>query len=134
MKLRRDRCLGDLARRRACVGAQAQRRPLRLAVDGASITGRLDVAVRDLDAAVGLDADGNGEITWAELSAAGPRIAGYLEHRLALAADGAACPLRLGAGAVSELSDGAYWAVPVSAVCPHAPHPRIAYSLLFDID
>ncbi|HEX3758503.1 MAG TPA: hypothetical protein VHW23_07335, partial [Kofleriaceae bacterium] len=45
---------------------------LRLAVDGDAITGRLDVAVRDLDAAVELDAAGNGEITWRELSDGAP--------------------------------------------------------------
>lgn len=108
---------------------------LRLAVDGDAVTGRLDIAVRDLDAAVGLDADGDGQITWAELSTAAPRIAGYVEHRLSLGADGAACPLRLGPGAVSELSDGAYWAQSVSAKCPRAPRTLdVTYSLLFDID
>src|SRR5262245_33560902 len=108
---------------------------LRLAVDGATVTGRLDVAIRDLDGAVGLDADGNGEITWAELSASAPRIADYLAHRLVLRAEGTACPLQLGAGAISELSDGAYWAVPISATCPRAPRSlELGYALLFDID
>jgi len=108
---------------------------LRLAVDGTTITGRLDIAVRDLDGALGLDGDGNGQITWAELGASGPRIAAYLEHRVVLGADGAACRQQLGAAALAELSDGAYWAVPVSATCPHAPASiDITYSLLFDID
>ena len=108
---------------------------LRLSVDGDAITGRLDVAVRDLDAAVAIDGDGDGQITWAELSAAAPQIAGYLEHRLVLGADGAPCPLRLGDAAVTELSDGAYWAVPVSARCSRPPRTLdVAYSLLFDID
>src|ERR1043166_697779 len=43
---------------------------VRLVVEVDRITGRLDVAVRDLDAAIGVDTDGNGEITWAELQAA----------------------------------------------------------------
>ena len=108
---------------------------LRLAVDGDAVAGRLDIAVRDLDAAVGIDDDGDGQITWAELSAAAPRIAAYVEHRLTLGGDGAACPLRLGAAGISELSDGAYWALPVSAHCPRAPRTLdVAYSLLFDID
>src|SRR5690349_14403798 len=108
---------------------------LRLAVDGDVITGRLDIAVRDLDAAVGIDGDGDGQITWAELSAAAPQIAAYVEHRLTLGADGAGCPLRLRAGAVSELSDGAYWALPILAHCPRVPRTLdVAYSLLFDID
>jgi hypothetical protein len=108
---------------------------LRLAVDGAVITGRLDVAVRDLDGALGLDADGDGAITWAELSGAAPRIAGYLEHRLTLGAEGAPCPLHLGRPALTELSDGAYWAVPVSAACGRAPRSiDVGYALLFEID
>jgi hypothetical protein len=133
---------------------------LRLAVDGDAVTGRLDVAVRDLDAALGLDADGNGEITWGELSAAAPRIADYVTHRLALGADGVPCAAQLGAPALTELSDGAYWAMPVSAICTHPPRsvdptggfaPRpageavgvptphlasleVGYALLFDLD
>jgi hypothetical protein len=127
----------------ACVGLAAApawaHKPsdahLRLAVDGDTITGRLDVAVRDLDGALGLDGDGNGEITWAELSAAAPQIAAYVDHRLTLGADGAPCTRRLGPGAIAELSDGAYWAMPVSASCAHPPRSLdIAYALLFDID
>ena len=108
---------------------------LRLAVDGAAITGRLDVAIRDLDAALELDADGNGEITWRELSDGAPRIAAYLTRRLVLGADGAPCALRLGTPALAELSDGTYWALPVSAVCTHAPRSLdVGYALLFDVD
>lgn len=104
---------------------------LALEVEGARVTGRLDVAVRDLDAAVGVDGDGNGEITWGELETAAPRIAGYVSDRLAIAG----CPLALGRPALVDLSDGAYWALPVSATCAHAPSSlTITYRLLFDID
>ncbi|HEX7837250.1 MAG TPA: HupE/UreJ family protein [Kofleriaceae bacterium] len=108
---------------------------LRLSASGDQITGRLDIAVRDLDGALGLDADGNGEITWAELSGAAPRITDYIEHRLTLGEAGAPCPLHLGQAALAELSDGAYWAVPVSATCAHPPRGiDVGYALLFDID
>jgi hypothetical protein len=128
---------------------------LRLDAAGDTITGRLDVAVRDLDGALGLDGDGDGEITWAELSASESRIAEYVAQRLAIGADGAACAVRLGSAALTELSDGAYWAVPVTARCGDEPRSQgpalpdraatrsvaeksrsidIAYSLLFDID
>jgi len=109
---------------------------LALAVDGDRVTGRLDIAIRDLDAAVGLDADGDGAITWGELQAAAPRIAMYVQDRVALAGDAdLACPLALGDGALVDLSDGAYWALPVSARCASAPHElAVAYRLLFDID
>jgi len=109
---------------------------LALAVDGDRVAGRLDIAVRDLDAAVGLDADGDGSITWGELQGAAPRIATYVQGRLELAGDGdAPCPLALGDASLVDLSDGAYWALPVSAHCAHEPHElAVAYRLLFDID
>ncbi|HEY1556285.1 MAG TPA: HupE/UreJ family protein [Kofleriaceae bacterium] len=109
---------------------------LALAVDGDRITGRLDIAVRDLDAAVGLDADGDGSITWRELQEAAPRIAMYVQDRLAIAGDGdASCPLELGDASLVDLSDGAYWALPVSVRCAAAPHQlAVTYRLLFDID
>lgn len=110
---------------------------LRLAPSGETgvITGRLDVAIRDLDGALGVDSDGNGQITWAELSAAAPRIAGYLDSRLAITTGGTACAKTLGSGALVDLSDGAYWAVPLSIRCPGSARSiEIAYSLLFDID
>lgn len=108
---------------------------LGLSVDGSQLTGRLDIAVRDLDGALGLDADGNGDITWAELTVAAPRIDAYVTSRLALAADGKKCCLVLGAASLVDLSDGAYWALPITAACPSHPAALgISYSLLFDID
>jgi hypothetical protein len=108
---------------------------LRLSADGPAIAGRLDVAVRDLDGALGIDRDGNGEVTWTELQANAPRIAAYVEHRLAITGDGAPCALRVGDAALTDLSDGAYWALPVSAACDHRPAAlEVAYALLFDID
>jgi hypothetical protein len=109
---------------------------LRLTVNGARLDGRIDVAVRDLDGALSLDEDGDGDVTWGELTAAAPRIASYLTDRLALAADGRPCQLALGAAALVDLSDGAYWAQPISTRCPAAPAEAVTvtYGLLFDID
>ena len=108
---------------------------LRLALEGETLSGRLDIAVRDLDGALGLDGDLDGAVTWRELSTAAPRIAAYVESRLAIAGDGAPCPLALGAPALTDLSDGAYWAVPITARCPRAPEAlTFTYRLLFDVD
>lgn len=108
---------------------------LRLAVDGSTVTGRLDVAVRDLDAALALDDDGDGEITWRELSTGAPRIDAYVAERLAFAADGMSCAVALAPAGVAELSDGAYWATPLAITCPHHPAVlAITYRLLFDVD
>lgn len=96
---------------------------------GDRLTGRLDVAVRDLDAAIGID-DGDGSITWGELQTAAPRIASYLDQRLTI--DG--CTLSQGAPALVDLSDGAYWSTPLSASCTQTESLAIHYQLLFDID
>jgi hypothetical protein len=109
---------------------------LHLVVDGARVVGRLDVALRDLDAALGLDADGDGAITWGEVTAAQPRIAAYVDARLALSTDAGPCPRTASAPALVDLSDGTYWAQPFTAACPGG-RPRaltIHYALLFDID
>lgn len=37
--------------------------------EGAAVTVQWDIALRDIDFALGLDGDGNGEITWGELRA-----------------------------------------------------------------
>ena len=41
---------------------------LTLFADGRSLRGQWDIALRDLEFAIGLDANGDGSITWGELS------------------------------------------------------------------
>ena len=55
---------------------------------GELLQGQWDIALRDLDFALGLDADHDGTITWGEVKAAGTRIADYAFTRLALEAVG----------------------------------------------
>lgn len=108
---------------------------LQLTVDGNRVEGRLDVAVRDLDGALQLDTDGDGAITWAELSAATPRIDRYIADRLAFATNGSPCVLTLGATALVDLSDGPYWAQSLTSQCPASARTlSITYRLLFDLD
>jgi hypothetical protein len=103
---------------------------VRLAIDAAQITGRLEIAVRDLDAALAID-DGDGAITWGELTAAAPRIASYVTDRVAIAG----CSIALGPGALAELSDGAYLSLPITARCDRAPRVlEVTYRLMFDVD
>src|SRR5688500_1032252 len=75
---------------------------LRLDAADARVTGRLDVAVRDLDAALAID-DGDGELTWGELAAAELRITEYVSERVSLEG----CTTQFGAAALVDLSDGA---------------------------
>jgi hypothetical protein len=108
---------------------------LRLDAEAGRLTGRIDVALRDLDAVLGLDADGDGDLTWGELDAAAPRVTAYVERGLAVTSGGRACSLAVGALALADLSDGTYAALPVSARCEGAtPQLELAYALVFELD
>ena len=103
---------------------------LRLSVAGDRVTGRIDVAVRDLDAAIGLD-DGDGRVTWGELTGRQAAIREYVAGRLRFDA----CELELGEAGLVDLSDGAYWSMRVAARCEREVTALVVrYELLFDVD
>jgi hypothetical protein len=109
-----------------------------LAIDttgGAAIAGQWDIALRDLDHAIGLDADGNAEITWGELRARHAEIAAYALARLTLRGDGQACPLKAGDQLVDNHTDGAYTVLRFEAACAAPPRQlQIEYRLFADLD
>jgi len=108
---------------------------LRLKLDGAQVTGQWDIALRDLEQAIGLDANGDGDITWGEVKARHGDIAAFAMARLQLSGDGQACPLQVSAQEVDEHSDGAYTVLRFSGACGSTPAALdIGYSLFFDID
>jgi hypothetical protein len=123
-------------------GAAAAHKPsdsyLSLQVQGANVSGHWDIALRDLEHAIGLDADGDGAITWGELKARHAAIAAYALARLQLQADGRACTLAAGPGAqqVDNHSDGAYTVLALVADCGGAPvrSLSVGYSLFADLD
>ena len=109
---------------------------LALSVDAAAVRGQWDIALRDLELAIGLDADGNGEITWGELRAKRGAIEAYAFSRLKINADGKSCATATTEFLVDEHSDGAYAVLRFDADCgTRAPAVvELAYSLLFDLD
>lgn len=103
--------------------------------DGERLAAQWDIALRDLDYAIGLDDNGDGAITWGEVRRRHAAIAAYALARLHVAADGDACVSRPTEHLVDNHSDGSYAVVRFRIECPHAPHMLdIGYSLLFDLD
>jgi hypothetical protein len=99
------------------------------------IEGRWDIALRDLEEAVGLDADGDGRITWGELRSRHAQIAAHALARLSIEADGQPCRIDAGEQLVDDLGDGAYTVLPLQIRCAAAPRELgIGYRLLADID
>ena len=103
---------------------------LQISAADSGIKVRWDIALRDLDAALDLDANEDGRLTWGEINAAWPRIEAYALPRLRIDS----CVLRATAQALERRNDGAYAVIFLESPCALAPNPVIAYSLLREVD
>lgn len=91
---------------------------------------RWDIALRDLDAALDLDPNEDGKLTWAEVKAAWPRVQSYALARLQIEG----CVLRPVRQALERRNDGAYAVLFLASDCVLTQPPVIAYTLLRDVD
>ena len=108
---------------------------LTIARDGGRLNGQWDIALRDLDNALSLDANGNGEITWGELRAREADVAAYALSRLTVSSGGETCPLAVTANLVDSHTDGAYAVLMLTGACPLAgPTLAIDYRLFAELD
>ena len=108
---------------------------LSLNINAQQIDGQWDIALRDLDFVIGLDADGNGEITWDEVRARHEAIAAYALARLTLSNEGAPCQMTVREQLIDDHTDGAYSVLRFNVVCATSPTTlTVAYRLLFDVD
>jgi hypothetical protein len=108
---------------------------LTLHIEGQEITAQWDIALRDLDFAIGLDADGDGQLTWDEVRSRHDAIAAYALSRLALTADGALCPLTAASQLLDHHTDGSYTVLRMHATCAAAPQRlTVSYRLFAGVD
>jgi hypothetical protein len=108
---------------------------LTIVAHGHDVDVEWSLALRDLEDAVGLDSNGDGSITWAELSAASGKIASYAQPRLRLVASGAECPEGEAQLLVDHLAGSAYAVLRYTARCPvEVEQLDLTYSALFEID
>ena len=91
---------------------------------------RWDIALRDLDAALDLDINEDGKLTWAEVKAGWPRMQAYALPRLTI--DG--CPLRPVRQALERRNDGAYAVLFLMSDCVLIAPAVIQYALLREVD
>ncbi|HEY5801325.1 MAG TPA: HupE/UreJ family protein [Burkholderiaceae bacterium] len=112
---------------------------LDLEASGTVLRGQLALALRDLDYALGLDQDGNGELTWDEVRARQAAIDAYVLERLSFANAGPdgniPCKARIVKRLIDQRSDGAYAVLRLSARClTSVTTLEIDYKMLFDVD
>lgn len=103
---------------------------LKLAPEGGATSLRVDIALRDLDAAIDLDADADGRLTWGEVKTAWPAIDAYVQAHVKLDT----CRFDHPAPALEQRADGVYAVLAYRSDCVLAAEPTLRYTVLADVD
>ena len=108
---------------------------LSLTTQGENVTGQWDIALRDLDFAIGLDQDGDGKLTWDEIRARHAAISAYALERLKLSTDNSPCAVNVTEQLIDDHTDGAYSVMRFGVAC-RKPVKRLTidYRLFADLD
>ncbi len=100
------------------------------------LSGRWDIALRDLDFAIGLDSNDDGAITWGEVRSKSQAINQYVFPRLQLRVSEKTCSLHQTEMKIDEHTDGNYAVLFFNSDCGDAVLDKIAidYRLFADLD
>ena len=105
------------------------------AVEPVQLNGRWEIALADLQTLIDLDVDGNGAVTWGEVSAQSDRIAASALPGLDLKRGASRCPAKVTALLLNERTDGYYAVLDFSATCPvERGDLEVAERLFFERD
>lgn len=107
---------------------------LQLTISGVDVSGQWDIALRDIDFAIGLDANSDGDISWGEVRAKHEDLSAWALGRLSLQRGGQ-CSLQVTEHLVDSHTDGAYAVLRLMGTCPaDSAEMSLNYRLLFDQD
>lgn len=99
------------------------------------ISGEWQVRLYDLEQAIGVDANGDGELLWGELQARTATVNQYLNEHLHMTRGGTPCSLSIDtAWQITEHFNEGYLALPVRAQCALAGELELHYSAFFKED
>ncbi len=106
---------------------------LSLKLEETRLVGQWDLSLRDLDAAIGLDENGDGSVTWDELRSRQRAIAAYALGRLRLRVNGVEVTPLVSEHQVASYPDGVYAVVNFEAEGFRKPRTlEIEYRIFFD--
>jgi len=110
---------------------------LELALHDTGANGEWLLDLRDLERAVGVDANQDGRISWGELQAREAALIAYAQMHFrgsTGAGDAGVCAIDLGSGAPVTLDGNVFWRWPLQIRCPQAALSQLTYSVLFASD
>ena len=108
---------------------------LTIVVSADKVSGQWDIALRDLDFAIGLDTNDDSAITWKELRNKHKAITTYAFTHLQIFAGESPCLIKPTQHLVDNHTDGAYSVLQFDIDCPKLlTEIGINYTLFFDLD
>ena len=100
-----------------------------------TLAGTAHMRLYDLQNALDLDANGNGELTWGEITAQSQMIQNWLQKHLMIKRNEISCEHNIGGEfLIDQYFNEAYVLIPVSAQCSTFGRINIAYDGLFAVD
>jgi hypothetical protein len=104
-------------------------------VEGSNLTGTIELAMRDAELAVGLDANRDGKITWGEVRSHQRDLELYVRSKLSIGDGTSKCSAEFASVEINQRVDGNYLWLPFTAVCETKPTQlAINYQLMQGID
>jgi len=108
---------------------------LTLHSEGQTLTGSVEIAIRDAELAVGLDTNHDGKVSWGELRTNGPALARYVSEHFTLGTGSSGCPIAFQPPQVNERLDGNYAWLPFTARCSDNPRRLLVrYNVMEGLD
>lgn len=108
---------------------------LTVSVADDAVDGHVDLAVRDLDTAYNLDADGDGKVLWGEFRAREDEIGSAVLDRISIGDPGNRCALKSQPAGIDSRGGETYLVIPFRGDCPSLGGSlEIGYGLMFDVD
>ncbi len=97
--------------------------------------GEWQVRLYDLEQAISIDEDGDGELRWRELQNRADTVTKYLQYHLIFSRANQKCPLALESDwKIDEHFNEGYLLLPVRVQCAIEGQVKISYSAFFEID
>ncbi len=107
---------------------------LNIAVERGELSGRWDIALRDLEVVIGLDQNHDGALSWGEVISKKSEIFDFALAHLSVSNSNERAALVPQELLLDKHSDGAYAVLSFSAVNIKSESLAVSYELLFDVD